>query len=52
MGIIRFFEQLIFWIQNSRYLGCKHCCVNCKFYHCCKLEIEGIEEDLDFTTKL
>ena len=54
--IIRFFERFVFWIQYSRYLGCKHCCINCKFYHTCKLEAleetKEIEDYLDFKTKL
>lgn len=54
--IIRFFQQFIFWVNISRYMGCKHCCINCKFYDFCKIdyqnELNEIDEYLDIKTKL
>lgn len=53
--IIRFFKQFFLWVKYSRYLGCKHCCINCQFYNFCQFEldneIEDIEDHLDFRTK-
>lgn len=50
--IIKFIEQLIFWIKYSGYLKCKHCCINCQFYNSCKWELENeidfIENKIDF----
>lgn len=54
--IIRFLKQFYLWVRYSNYLGCKHCCINCQFYDLCQFEldneIEDIEDNLDFRTKL
>ena len=53
--IIKLFKQFIFWIDKSKYMGCKHCCINCKFYEFCEIdyqnELNEIDEYLDIKTK-
>lgn len=43
-----FFKRFAFWVNWSRYLNCKKCCLNCKFYKDCIEEVKDLEDALDF----
>ena len=44
--IKRLIEQTKFWIEWSRWLRCKHCCINCRYYDQCVCEVDNFEDKL------
>lgn len=45
-GFIDKYYRFYFWITVSRYIGCKHCCLNCQFYNQCLDEYTDMEKKI------
>lgn len=41
-----FIKRLVFWVEWSHYLRCRHCCLFCKFYKDC---VDDTEDLLDMS---